>query len=299
MVIEWGIMLVGYLYVGGMAGGAFMISAVADLLGKGKYRVLSKSGSYLSLVAILVGLVLLVLDLGRFRIDPLTALNSYINFPTSIVTVGTWIITAFMATSLLTSVLWLFNGSETIRKLLELAGLVLGGSTAAYTGLLLSFSGGRPFWGTPFLPWLFVISGTITGFAMLIVLIPLIAKLMPRAFGDFRDLFANEKEFAGMIHLGQKYIDILTVVELGLIVILVVAGNAYNSFQTAGLSLVFLAYMIIGLILPLGIGFYTRSPKIAGDGNSMMLLSFSGFAMILIGGFLLRYIMLFTGQILG
>src|SRR3989339_275467 len=105
MVLEWGIFLVGYLFVGGLAGGAYIISAVADLLGKGKYKVLSKSGAYVSLISILVGLVLLVIDLGRFRVDLLTPLNAYLNFPASIMSVGTWIITAFTVVALLTAIL--------------------------------------------------------------------------------------------------------------------------------------------------------------------------------------------------
>ena len=297
MELEWGILLVGYLFVGGLAGGAFMISAIADLLGKGKYKVLSKSGTYLSLVAILVGLVLLVVDLGRFRVDPLTALNAYINFPTSIVSVGTWVVTAFMVTSLLTSVLWFFNGSEIIRKLLELAGLAMGGSTSAYTGLLLSFSGGRPFWNTPYLPWLFVVSGTLTGLAMALFIIPFVAKLMPRFFDDFSDLFTNKKEFMSTLGIGQRYIVLLIVIELILVGIELAMGDAYAAFDFAGLSTIFFAYIIIGLVIPLGIGYYTRSPKLEGNGNTTILLSLSSFTMILIGGFLLRYIILYTGQL--
>jgi polysulfide reductase chain C len=76
--LTWGILLAAYLFVGGMAGGAFIIGALADIFGKGKYKVLSKSGVYVSLISIIIGLVLLILDLGRFEVDPLSPLNAYI-----------------------------------------------------------------------------------------------------------------------------------------------------------------------------------------------------------------------------
>ena len=295
--LSWGILLVAYLFVGGMAGGSYIVAALADLLGKGKYRVLSKSGVYVSLLSIIAGLALLILDLGRFEVDPLTPLNAYVNFPTSIMSVGTWIVTAFTIVSLLTSILWFFQGSDIIRKLLEVAGIVLGGSTAAYTGLLLAFSKGRFFWNTPYLPWLFIISGSLTGLAVSLFVIPIVAKLMPRFFEDFRDLFENKRDYAAMIGDGQKYIMALITIELGLVVIELGAGGAYTEFQLAGLSTVFIVYLIVGLIIPLVIGYYAvRSSSIKNE-RSVILFSLGSFILILAGGFLLRYIILYTGQI--
>ena len=295
--LSWGILLVAYLFVGGMAGGSYIVAALADLLGKGKYRVLSKSGVYVSLLSIIAGLALLILDLGRFEVDPLTPLNAYVNFPTSIMSVGTWIVTAFIIVSLLTSILWFFQGSDIIRKLLEVAGIVLGGSTAAYTGLLLAFSRGRLFWNTPYLPWLFIISGSLTGLAVSLFVIPIVAKLMPRFFEDFRDLFENKRDYAALIGDGQKYIMALITIELGLVVIELGAGGAYTEFQLAGLSTVFMVYLIVGLIIPLVIGYYAvRSSSIKNE-RSVILFSLGSFILILAGGFLLRYIILYTGQI--
>jgi len=295
--LSWGILLVAYLFVGGMAGGSYIVAALADLLGKGKYRVLSKSGVYVSLLSIIAGLALLILDLGRFEVDPLTPLNAYVNFPTSIMSVGTWIVTAFTIVSLLTSILWFFQGSDIIRKLLEVAGIVLGGSTAAYTGLLLAFSRGRLFWNTPYLPWLFIISGSLTGLAVSLFVIPIVAKLMPRFFEDFRDLFENKRDYAALIGDGQKYIMALITIELGLVVIELGAGGAYTEFQLAGLSTVFMVYLIVGLIIPLVIGYYAvRSSSIKNE-RSVILFSLGSFILILAGGFLLRYIILYTGQI--
>jgi len=70
--LTWGILLAAYLFVGGMAGGAYIIGALADLTGRKTkgWKILSKSGIYVSLFSIIIGLVLLILDLGRFEVAP-------------------------------------------------------------------------------------------------------------------------------------------------------------------------------------------------------------------------------------
>lgn len=312
--LTWGILLAAYLFVGGMAGGAYIVGALADLFGKGKWKVLSKSSAYVSLVSIILGLVLLVLDLGRFEVDPLSPLSAYINFPTSIMSVGTWIITAFTVVSLVTAILWFFEGHGILRKLFEVAGFVLGGSTAAYTGILLSFARGRLFWTSPYLPWAFIISGTLTGLAVALLLIPIIAVLVPRFFEEFKELFDKREEFAQMLSESQRYITSLIVIELALMVLELVTGHADTSLLLTGggISLLFFAYVIAGLIVPLVIGYYITQLESARAeashkflpntvkriSTSMILSSLSSFVLVLMGGFLLRYVILTAGQII-
>ncbi len=311
--LTWGILLVVYLFLGGMAGGAYIIGAMADIFGKRKCKVLSKSGVYVSLVSIIVGLVVLILDLGRFEVDPLSPLNAYINFPTSIMSVGTWIITGFTAVSMVTAVLWFFEGNSLVRKLCEIVGIVLGLSTAAYTGLLLAFARGRPFWTSPYIPLTFVISGTLTGLAIALLLIPIIAIFVPRFFKEFKELFNNREEYAGMISDSQRYIVSLIIVELFLVVLELGTSHADISLLTSGsFSMLFFAYVILGLIAPLGIAYYINKLESARASASqkflpntlkqislsMILFSLSGFVLILIGGFLLRYVILIAGQII-
>lgn len=291
--LSWGILLAAYLFVGGLAGGAYMIGATLDVLGKRKYQVLSKSGTYLSLVSILVGLVLLILDLGR----PMSALNAYVNFPTSIMSVGTWIITGFAVVSLLTSILWFFNGNKLVRKLLGIVGFLFGGSTAAYTGLLLSFARGRVFWLQPFLPWLFIISGILTGLAMTILMVPIIGWFMPRFFEEFQGLVESKrKEFSEILLTSHKYSDILAIIELALIIIILGVGGG-GLLTMGNISILFFIYLIFGLLAPLGISYLSHRM----DNKSFGIIlpaSILSSVLILIGGFLLRYIILTAGQII-
>jgi formate-dependent nitrite reductase membrane component NrfD len=298
--LTWGILLAAYLFVGGMAGGAYIIGALADLTGRKtkEWKVLSKSGIYVSLFSIIVGLVLLILDLGRFEVAPLSPLNAYVNFPTSIMTVGTWIITAFTVVSLLTAILWFFRGNRYIRKLLEIVGLLLGISTAAYTGILLTFARGRPFWNTPFLPSTFVVSGMLTGLAMALFLIPIIAFIMPRFFEDFRGIIDNRSDLAQLLKGGQRYISVLILIEILLIAIELGTGHGALSLLSGILATAFLPYIILGLIIPLMVSYYTQKVEYIGKYSMLLPANLASFILILVGGFLLRYVILTAGQII-
>ena len=295
--ISWGIFLAAYIFVGGMAGGAFIIAAVTDLFGQNKYNELSKSGSFASLISIIIGLVLLVLDLGRFRVDPLGILNAFIHFPNSIMSVGTWIISGLAVIALLTAIIWIFQGATILRKVLSIVGLVLGFSTTAYTGLLLALSRGRPFWNSAFLPWTFVVSGTLTGLAISLLLIPLIAWIMPRFSMDFKKLIDDNQRFLDVLKDSQKYILLLIVIEIVLVFFEIVTGHLGLLINFGNILLIFFGYITIGLILPLGITYLSLKTEYIGK-NIQVPVSIASFIFILFGGFLLRYVILIAGQII-
>lgn len=297
--LVWGPIMAGYLFFGGLAGGAYVVSALADLFKGEDYEAMSKSGTYVSLCSILVGLVLLVLDLKRFQVAPLGILNAYRRFPDSILTVGTWTITGFTAISLVTSVLWLFKGNALARKIVEIVGILLGLTTTAYTGLLLAFARGAPFWSSPLLPWTFVVSGTLTGLSVSLFMIPVFAVFMPR-LKPFLELYNEKSRFAGMVGQSQKYVALLLVVELVLVLIELATGQGHVEVLLTGsiLSLIFYAYLMIGLVAPLGISFYTTKMMPTTKDESLILFSMGQYVLILTGGLLLRYVILTAGQIL-
>ncbi len=297
--LTWGPMLVGYLFLGGLAGGAYIIGALADLFKKDEYEVVSKSGIYVSLFTILIGLVLLVLDLKRFEVAPLVILNVYRRFPESILTVGTWIITGFILVSLMTTILWYFKGNSIVRKLFEIVGFVLGLSTAAYTGLLLAFSRGNPFWTSPFLPWLFVVSGVLTGLTMAMLMIPIFALFMPEAFKEFKVLYEKSAVFVGIIGQMEQHCQILTIAEIAIVVLYMGTTPITGILLTgANISLIFYAYVILGLIAPLAIGYYNTKLEHAGRDKAVIMFAIVGQILVLLGGFLLRYVVLIGGQLI-
>ena len=298
--IQWGILLVAYLFLGGAAGGAYAVGGLADLFkGKDKkYRTFSKSGVLVSLFAMIIGLVLLVVDLKRFAVDPLVILNAYVRLPGSILTVGTWIITAFIAVSLVTVLISYFGGLGLLRKIVEVVGIVLGVSTAAYTGLLLAFSRGVPFWSSGLLPVLFVVSGALTGLAFTMVLIPVVSFVMPGAFSDFKELYDDKAGFTDLIEHTERYAQILTVIEIAILALYIITTPTTGLLLSgSSVSLWFYIYLIVGLLMPLGLSVY-NSRRVNPGGSSLVLSALLGNLMVLLGGLLLRYVVLIGGQLI-
>jgi formate-dependent nitrite reductase membrane component NrfD len=295
----WGSVMVLYLFLGGLAGGSYTVGALADLLNKKEYKPFTKSGILSSFVSIILGLVMLVFDLKRFEVAPVGILHVYTRFPASIMSVGTWLITAFTAVSLFTVLILFLDGNVLIRKALEVVGIVLGLGTAAYTGILLSFARGVPFWQSGFLPWLFVLSGILTGIAISIIVIPIAGILMPGVFGDFKEIWDSKIRFAGLIEYAFKYAQSLIVVEAVITLLeLLTTPSISILLWGSGVSVYFYAYLLLALAIPLAIAIYDMKLMEEGKHETVIYLSMLATIFVLIGGYLLRYVVLMGGQML-
>jgi len=295
----WGSIMVLYLFLGGLAGGSFTVGALADLLNKKEYRTFTKAGILSSFVSILVGLVMLIFDLKRFDVAPIGILHVYTRFPDSIMSVGTWIITAFTLVSLFTVLIWFLDGDVMIRKILEVVGVVLGLSTAAYTGILLSFARGVPVWQSGFLPWLFVLSGLLTGIALSIIVIPIAGLLMPRAFADFKAIWDSKIRFAGLIEYTDRYAQSLIVVEtVVMLLYFLTTPSTSILWWGSGVSVYFYAYLLLALAAPLAIAIYDMKLLEEGKHETVTYLTLLAIILALMGGYLLRYVILIGGQML-
>jgi formate-dependent nitrite reductase membrane component NrfD len=294
--MTWGYLMAIYLFMGGLAGGSMIISALADLFKGDDYEVLSKSGALVCLFSVIVSVVVLLLEIKRFVVQPMVFLNAYRQLPQSMISVGTWILTGLLIISAASCVLWYFGGNWLARKLVSVVGFILGLATTAYTGLVLSYCRGMPFWGSPFLPWLFVVSGTLTGLTMSMLLIPVAATFMPKAFNSFHQLWERRATFVDMISYVEKYCQILTIAEITLLALFV--GTTAGTLLSGAMSLWFYTYIIIGLVIPLGIGYYNSKLEHAGKDTAVVIMAVAGQILVLLGGLLLRYVVLTGGQLI-
>jgi len=288
-----------YLFLGGIAGGAYLISALVDLFKGDDYEVLSKSGALVSTVAVIASVVVLLLEIKRFEVAPLSFLYAFSEFPGSMISVGTWILTSLLVVSLVTVILAFFGGNWLIRKIVDVVGIVLSLGTAAYTGLVLSYCRGIPFWCSPFLPALFTVSGILTGLTMAMLMIPVAAYVMPKALNSFWELYERKASYVGMIGQMEKYCQVLTVVEIALLA-LYIGTTPTTGLLLAGssVSLLFYVYIALGLLLPLGISYLNSRMEHQGKDMIIVLSAMIGQVLVLLGGFILRYVVLIGGQLI-
>ncbi|TGE38032.1 polysulfide reductase [Desulfosporosinus fructosivorans] len=292
--VAWGQLIAIYLFLAGIAGGAFLTASLTDLFSKKQYPKVIRAGAYLALVSIMLGLGLLVLDLGR----PLSFWKLLFNVNMgSVMSIGVFIVSGFTGLAFVYAYLvWssataqkqilvtsantevaatsVGQGIQAMRKPVAAIGVLFSVATATYTGFLLSAVTTNNFWHTPFLgieaipflPILFLVSATSTGLAATLI-------------GAFR---------GGDLSTYKKIDMVLIIAEIVLIFILYLSVKPIF-FSGSMATLFWLGVVVVGLIVPLLLSIY----GIVKHKN--VILPVCG--MIVIGGLSLRYFVVYTGQL--
>ncbi|KJR49094.1 polysulfide reductase, subunit C [Desulfosporosinus sp. I2] len=292
--VAWGGAIAFYLFLAGIAGGAFLTASMTDLFSKKQYPKVIQSGAYIAIVSIIVGLGLLVVDLGR----PLSFWKLLLNVNMgSVMSIGVFIVSGFTALSVVYGVLVWLNaaaqkqikitsantevaatsvgqGLQAFRKPVAGLGVLFSIGTATYTGFLLSAVTTNNFWhtpfmgieGIPFLPILFLVSAISTGLAATLI---------------------------GALNCGDlttyKKIDIVLII-LEIILIFILYLSVKPVFFTGSMAVLFwLGVVILGLMSPLLLSIYSLAK------HKNVILPVCG--MVVIGGFCLRYFVVYTGQL--
>jgi formate-dependent nitrite reductase membrane component NrfD len=268
---EWEMMIVWYFFLGGIAGGAYFTAAIADNFGSSRDSMVARIGYLLSLPLTAICGILLIADLGV----PTRFLNMLLVFkfwdPMSI---GAWAVGVFglftLASSLLT-----FQTSEqriALRRKIGLVGMLFGFFLASYTGVLLSATA-QPFWSDARLMGaLFLASGASTGLAAVTLLLFL-------GGGSAGEAWAKLKR-------ADRFAIIFELVVLALF--LVVVGSAGRPVMSGAFAPLFWGgLVVVGLLIPLALEFVGHGARMLGVVSAVL---------VLIGGFVLRYVMVMSIQ---
>jgi len=146
-------------------------------------------------------------------------------------------------------------------RLLVWAAAILTLLVIAYTGVLLMATT-RPFWAaSPLVPWIFLASAFATGAAILTFFGARLDRVLI-VFGLLEALLV-------LLHLIWTY---------------PVAERAVSALLTGELAWAFWGFVLLGWLLPLVLEASRRSPALAA-------------LLVLLGGFLLRYFVVYAGQI--
>src|SRR5437762_4028218 len=166
---HWTWFIIPYFFVGGIAGGAFFLGAALAWFGRPEDRPVIRTAYSLAFWGAVVSGILLTIDLGKpFRFWHMLFQSDH--FPHlmfkgySPISFGAWAILLFGLCALLA----LIGGNKLIAGL----GGLLGFFVAGYTGVLLTVTN-RPIWAdSPWLGALFLASGASTAAAALTLLAP-------------------------------------------------------------------------------------------------------------------------------
>jgi len=280
---NWSIIIALYLFLAGIASAVFYGGTLAEVLSGGKYRRLTLWGNIIALPLIVVGLLLLVVDLGK----PLSfwhfiVSNDFVPMVniSSVMSQGVWFLSFFAILLVINLVLFL-TGSDSLRRIISYIAAFFGILVAGYTGVLLTATS-VPLWrATPFLGMLFLLSATSTGIAALVL-----------------GMKARRDTDEELMHLLDKVDVKVIVLEILAIIALMIgmaawAPSALQSLVAGRYAVAFwLGVVFMGLIAPLAIEY--REMRIGKATPGAVTLSA---VLVLVGGFLMRYVILYAGQV--
>ena len=296
-----------YLFLGGMAGGTLLIAALADLLGAKheRYQALSRIAAYITLPITIVGGLALTFHLGKPERGILFPL--FMSNYRSWLTIGGWIIAAFFPLAVAYAVLWYFRTGRAPRLIVAILSIPAGIGMALYTGFLISGTwsvpGGywfSPLWDTRYIPVLFLISGLSTGLAGCGLVALAVDHFRPS--GVLRRELGGASETAGTLSL----LDTLVIIAEGSWIYLMLAAFAAGDVGqklvygvlTKGDLAPWFWWGVIALALAL--------PFLASLVEVLLVkvirvpadwLLYVKFVMVLVGGLLLRYVIVWGGEI--
>ena len=283
---DWGWWIVFYFFFGGLAGGCYFLGALIDLFGRIEDRPLARLGYLISFPCILISGLLLTVDLHRpFRFwHMLIESNTFRPMfkPWSPMSLGSWALLIFGVFSLLAFLSALadtgrldwppakrFRPPGVLGGIFLVVGGVLGFYVAGYTGVLLAVTN-RPIWSdTPLLGMLFVVSAASISAALMILLADKSRANMP-----------------GLLALHRVDLWVLTLEFLVLIAVMISLGPVLRAWLSIWGLVLFLGVIVLGMWLPLALSWRHR--------NEVKMTTTA--VLVLLGGFLLRLVVVFSAQ---
>ena len=182
--------------------------------------------------------------------------------------------------------------SESVLKWLFGIAAMFALATAIYTGLLIGVVKAVPFWNTPMLPLLFLVSALSTGAGAILVVLGLQRLIRPVSKEQAEQLVESE-------HLLSRVDIPLIAVELLVLFFLLflmgggpsIAAESARYLVTGGFAVAFwVGLVVVGLLVPAVLEAWSLR-----SGKGLNVGALAGLC-LLIGGILLRYAVLSAGQ---
>ena len=312
--LSWGLPVVWYLFLAGLGAGALTASASVLLRGGGggfggAHVEIARYGAFLAPLPLIVGCFALIFELGTFEAGHwFRWINLYKVINLSPMSIGTWLLTFFIGVSLAYAYTFVPNApflgerQVRLRKALAWISVPLGIATAVYTGILLGAMPARPFWNSPILALLFLLSSISTGVALIL----LARGILHRARSPEIEQARRESDYlltaTDVLLIGFE----LMVIFLFLMYAQLTIGGVKEAIAVilpgGDLAVLFwVGVVLIGLLIPALIELYYVVPKLVYHRgfNAPRFVDIAVSGAVLLGGFLLRYVVLVAGQVTG
>ena len=206
--------------------------------------------------------------------------------PGSTMSIGTWLLTIFVIFGIIYLIVailaWPYKWAMSFQKFLSVIGLPIALAVATYTGVLISATA-NALWSNPFLTVVFVTSALVTGLAGVTIVLAIFQFIKPKS------------KIGENVPLLEKINSRLIVVKLGVIILFLIVGLFISTKET--LALIGPAFGLLWWVGIIGLSLVVPILLTFKSGAKDPAMSIVVSAVILLGGFFLRYAILITGQL--
>ncbi len=326
--LQWGLPVIGYLFLAGVGAGAYTVSSSVLLRGggggfSGDHFNIARYGALLAPIPLIVGTGMIILELETFQTAVAHGdisllfrwINLFLTINLSPMSIGSWVLALCIIASVGYAYTFLSKESADgddkngLRHGLAWIGVPLGIAVAVYTGILLGAMPARPFWNSPVLALLFLVSSLSTGVAGILLLRALFGKHHKAPDGETHD--ASHKTASRATYLLASSDVLLIGFEILAIFLFILFANLTIGNPAKAVSVIlpggefaamfWIGVVVIGLLLPVLIELRYVIPTLLYHQPYAMPrgIEVAVCAVILIGGFMLRYVVVVAGQITG
>jgi len=323
METQWGILIVLYPYLTGLVAGAFLVSALYHVFGIKKLEPVAKLSLIISLTLLLVSPLPLLIHLGR----PERALEILFtpNFNSAMAGFG---YIYFFYLLLLISEIWLIFRQDIVRnaqegygirrrinkilslrtsdldekqlendkkivKVLSIIGVPSAMLLHAYVGFIFGAIKANPWWSTPLMPVIFLLSSITSGLALLFLVFSLTSWIRKQGI-DTESVRSMLKWLFGFAILT------ISIEILELFSTIYEAGESWETISTLLMERISFSYfgiqMILGSIIPIALLGFIGILRIKD--NFRIITGILASSLILIGVFAMRWNVVVGGQLI-
>lgn len=313
--MTWTALIWIYLWLAGMAGGAYLAAFAVNRFSGGKHDSLLRLSTYLAIPLVVVGVLLLIFELG----NPIRFWHLFTQFDfVSPMSMGTWILIAWVVIAMIMIVSWWLQNRVSSEAAASLAGLrsplsvvnaVLAAALITYTGVLLSVSSQSLWAGTILLPTLFVISAISTGVAILVLAALALNAIADGSMAGLKPALSyifgstewkTPKEVVLKLAETDAIIIVLEILAMvGFIIWLVTStpgSDALSVLISGSMAAPFwVGVVLLALLIPFGLDLSIRGKTIEAKGVLMTITTSS--LCVIVGGLILRWVITSGGQL--
>lgn len=267
------------LFLAGLGAGAFLLSILAGWAPGGSKKI-KLIGSIVGPVAVALGALTLMIDAKAGLGDPLRFFYLITNLG-SPMTWGVLCLTFFIVVSVISLIIQLRK--KAVPRAFDVIGIVAAAGVATYTGVLLGYSASYPLWNLAVLPFLFVCSAALTGFAFVSAVAYFSARDELQELGFLPKAEALLPALVGAFLLVLLVVTATTSGEAGA---LAAAATVQGMLAGSNALVFWLGVVVCGIAVPLVAGIM----RMRAADHQVTVLSLVGYVAACVGGFALRYV---------